>query len=67
MKKTTNVPVESVESKVMWGVFDLMDYNEVHVVPTIDQVIMRPHKLNKDCPCHPAIEDGVVIIHNMLH
>jgi hypothetical protein len=39
--------------KTSWGVFELPDSTDIHVVPINDE---KPHDLTPDCGCEPKME-----------
>lgn len=41
-------------SKIEWGVFQ--DGRDMHVIPVVDEVMMKGHTATSQCACGPAID-----------
>jgi len=61
-----------MSDKIRWGTFEAED--SVHVIPCdIEGCPLRPHIIDKDCPCRPIIEvfahdkkSRPILSHNMI-
>jgi hypothetical protein len=58
-------------TEIKWTQLEDEEYEDTyHVVPILNEEIMKPHTLSESCLCHPEEElyiDGVIYVHNVIH